>query len=512
MRCLKLNMKIVADSRYDSRKGARGCPPGRHPFRMKIEKRAFWNTVVPSALALALAAVARPADGKQTLPPREAVEVATDAYIYGYPLVTMDQARRIMTNVRQPEGMRAPLGQFARLRTFPTASNHDLTAPNADMLTTMAWLDVAAEPWVLSLPDTQGRYCLFSLLDGWTTVFQSLGKRTTGTGSQHYAITGPGWKGKLPAGLKRLKSPTGIVWVLGRIYCTGTTEDYAAAHALQDACSLVPLSSYGEPYQAAPGQVDPAIDMDTTAREQVNKLDASTFFYRLALLMKDNPPARADTKIVKRIARLGIIPGKPFELNRLDPEVIEALQNVPALAVARIQGWFKDSANVNPGNAIVQNGWRLTLKTGNYGTDYLQRAWVTAIGRGTGLPQDTVFAISNADDAGQPYSGNFRYVMHFPPGLAPAANGFWSLTMYDAEYFFVANPLSRYTLSARDEFKINGDGSLDFYLQHHPPGADREANWLPAPEGKFILSLRFYWPKESLLDGAWKIPPVKRAN
>jgi hypothetical protein len=102
--------------------------------------------------------------------------------------------------------------------------------------------------------------------------------------------------------------------------------------------------------------------------------------------------------------------------------------------------------------------------------------------------------------------------MHFAPGQAPSAKGFWSLTMYDGDYFFVDNPLSRHTLSARDPLKFNADGSLDLYLQHYPPGADRELNWLPAPEGRFVLMLRFYWPKPALIDGSWKIPPVKRVD
>ncbi len=151
-------------------------------------------------------------------------------------------------------------------------------------------------------------------------------------------------------------------------------------------------------------------------------------------------------------------------------------------------------------------------KTGVYGTDYLQRALMAAISRGATLPQDTVYAISSVDGDGQPYSGNYRYVMHFAPEQAPTANGFWSLTMYDAEHFFVENPLGRYTLSARDQLKFNIDGSLDFYIQKFPPGSDREANWLPMPDSKFILVMRFYWPKEPLLKGSWKFPPVKRVN
>jgi hypothetical protein len=194
---------------------------------------------------------------------KEVVETGVEAYIYGYSLVTMEMTRRVMTNVENPEGTRAPMGQLVRMRTYPNASFRDVTAPNADTLYTTAWMDVGQEPWVLSLPDAQDRYYLMPMLDGWTTVFQVPGKRTTGTGPQKYAITGPGWKGTLPAGVTEYKSPTALVWLLGRIYCTGTPEDYAAVHKLQDEISIVPLSSYGKSYTPPSGKVDPRIDMKT---------------------------------------------------------------------------------------------------------------------------------------------------------------------------------------------------------------------------------------------------------
>jgi hypothetical protein len=467
---------------------------------------------------LGFAATPEPKTGSTPKPPRvkgkmttrEATEIATDAYIFGYPLVVMDMTRRVMTNVRRPEGMRAPMGQFARVRTFPTASNHEVTAPNTDTLYTLVWLDVGNEPWVVSFPDAHNRYCLFPLLDGWTTVFQAPGTRSTGTGPQQYAITGPGWKGKLPPGVKEYKSTTSIVWLLGRVYCNGTSEDYAAAHALQDGCSAVPLSSFGKLYTPPAGQVDPAIDMETPARLQVNNLDASAYFNRLALLMKDNPPASADAPILKKMARLGIVPGLPFDINQLDPSVIQVLQTVPKLALAKIVAWYKEGAQ--SGDMTFQNGWVTTLKTGVYGTDYLQRALVATIGLGANRPQDTCYAISATDTAGQAYTGNFRYVMHFAQAPPVSPDGFWSLTMYNADHFFVENPLARYSLSARDKLKSNPDGSLDLYIQRHPPGAGLESNWLPAAEGNFTLVLRLYWPNQSLLDGSWKIPPVKQSN
>jgi hypothetical protein len=436
----------------------------------------------------------------------EAFKLGVEAYIYGYPLVTMEMTRRVMTNVAKPEGKAAPMGQFARLRAYPTPADKEVTAPNADTLYTLAWLDLAKEPYVLSLPDEHGRYYMMPMLSGWTDVFQVPGKRTTGTKAQTYAITGPGWQGTLPKGVKEYKSPTGMVWVLGRIYCTGTPADYKAVHKIQDKCKLVPLSSYGKPYTPPPGQVDPAVDMKTPVREQVNRMEAGAYFKLLAALMKGNPPAKEDADMVAKLAKIGIVPGQEFELAKLDPAVAKGLTRVPKPAVEKIMAQFKSAGT-------LINGWMFTTKTGLYGTDYLQRAAVTFFGLGANRPQDAIYPTSEMDAAGKPYDGAHQYVVHLDKGQMPPAKGFWSLTMYDAEYFFVANPLNRYTLSSRNKFKYNKDGSVDLYLQNESPGKDKEANWLPAPKGKFILMLRLYWPYEpphvSILDGSWKPPAVK---
>jgi len=398
------------------------------------------------------------------LTPTEAQQIAQDAYVYGYPLVTMEYTRRVMTNVRKPAGTRAPMGTIIRVREYPTAAFRDVTAPNADTLYTTVWIDVKKEPWVLSLPDAHDRYYLFPMLDGWTDVFQVPGKRTTGTGPQKYAITGPSWKGTLPEGVKEYKSPTSMVWVLGRIYCTGTPEDYAAVHKLQDEISIVPLSSYGKPYTSPEGRVDSKIDMKTPVRDQVNALDTAAYFNLLAALMRDNPPSKADAPMLAKMARLGIVPGKSFEFTSLDPAVQAALKDVPKVGFEKTMAYFKTA-----GKDI--NGWLFTTGTGLYGTDYLQRALITAIGLGANRPQDAVYPTSETDASGQPYLGTNKYVMHFGKGQLPPVNGFWSLTMYNDEYFFVANPLNRYTLSARNKLKTNPDGSVDLYLQNQNPGA-----------------------------------------
>lgn len=471
---------------------------------MNVTRRTALTLGLGTALTGSMPAALR----AQFVGPIEALDefwLATDAYVFGYPLVTMEMTRRVITNVAEVRGTRGPMGQIVKLRQYPDATFRDVTAPNADTLYTMAFFDVGKEPWVLSTPDMKGRYFLLPMLDGWTNVFAVPGKRTTGTRAQTYAITGPGWSGTLPAGVKELKSPTSIVWLLGRIYCTGTPEDYAAVHALQDQFKLMPLSSYGKAYTPPPGQVDASIDMKTAVREQVNRMDAVAYFALLAQLMKDNPPAAADAPELASFAKIGLIPGKDFDASKLKADFIS---RIPQAGFDRIMLQFK----VNKAVKNV-NGWMFDTQTGIYGTEYLNRAFVTAIGLGANRVQDAVYPTSLKDADGSDYNGANKYVMHFPKGQLPPVRGFWSLTMYDANYFFVANPINRYSISARQNLKANPDGSVDLYIQNQSPGADKESNWLPAPSGKFVLMLRMYWPNEkspSIINGTWKIPAAKK--
>ena len=201
------------------------------------------------------------------------------------------------------------MGQMIKMRSYPAVDNHCCAAPNADTLYTEVWLDVSKEPWIFGIPDMGDRYYIMPMLDGWSEVFEVAGSRTTGGKAQTYAITGPGWSGTLPQGVKEVKSPTGMVWILGRIYSTGTPEDYKAVHALQDKFTVVPLSAYGKPYTPPPGVVDPKFDMKTAVRKQVNAMDIDAYFKRLAQLMKTNPPTPQDAPMVARMARIGLVPG-----------------------------------------------------------------------------------------------------------------------------------------------------------------------------------------------------------
>lgn len=431
--------------------------------------------------------------------------ISAEAYVYGYPLVTMDTTRQVMTNVSKPDPakLRAPMAQFSNARDYPTAASKDVTAPNIDTLYATAWVEVGAEPWVLHIPKMGDRYYLFPMLDAWSNVFADPGQRL-GVKGGDFAITGPDWKGTLPAGVQEIKAPTSLVWILGRIYCTGTPADYQAVHQLQDQLSLTPLSAWGKAYTPpAEVPINPAMEMKLPPRDQVNAMDAGAFFNRLALLMKDNRPAAADAPILARMAKLGILPGQPFDPKKLDPAVARGLE------AGRLAGQEQIGTAIGKMGKTV-NGWQITF-TGEYGADYVFRAAVARVGLGANRALDTCYPVAMVDADGQPLTGANRYVWHFASKAElPPVAGFWSLTLYDANWFFVDNPLNRQTLSQRNEFKTNADGSLDLYVQKDSPGAGREANWLPAPAGQFVLCLRLYWPRAAFLNGKWAPPVVKK--
>src|SRR6516162_5421924 len=259
-----------------------------------------------------------------------------------------------------------------------------------------------------------GRYFLLPLLDGWTNVFEDPGARTTGTDAQTFAITGPGWSGTLPKGVKEYKSATGMVWLLGRIYCTGTPEDSKIVHDLQDQMRAIPLSSYGKPYTPPPAMVDSTIDTNTAVRTQVNAMDGVSYFKLFAQLLKMNPPVAADSAMVAKLARLGIVPGQNFDASKLDSTTRAGVMEAPKTAQDKIMSYMKES--LLTGDAKMEHGWFFSTKTGLYGTNYRQRALITAIGLGANRPQDAVYPTSEGPDVLKKYSGEHKYVIHFNKG------------------------------------------------------------------------------------------------
>jgi hypothetical protein len=433
---------------------------------------------------------------------RDAREIARDAYIYAYPLVLTEITRRVMTNVERPKGLRSPMNQMAHARAFPDASFTDFVRPSADTLHSAMFVDVAKEPMIVSIPDSGGRHYLLPLLDMWTHVFALRGKRTAGIAALTFAVVGPHWQGRLPNGVSAIRSPTAIVFLAGRIQVNGKA-DFAAAHKFQDGIKAVPLSNYGKRYTPPKGEFKPQQDMSAPA-DQVQKMDAATFFALFAELMKANPPHATDEPMLERLRRIGIEPGKPFSLAAAAPDVQRAVQVAVVEALKQIK-----AASARSGT--LTNGWLNNPTTvGTYGADYLQRAAVAYAGLGTSLPEDAVSPTAIADADGQPFRSDRSYVLRFGRHQLPPVRAFWSLTLYNDKQLVAANPINRYAIGDRDKLRFNDDGSLDLYIQRDSPGADKESNWLPTPaSGLFTMNLRLYWPQVEVLKGTWAPPPVR---
>jgi hypothetical protein len=464
-----------------------------------------------AAAALAVAALGGPA-AAQDAKVKEAVDIATDAYVYGYSLVTTDVTRIQMSNIPAVEELRAPMNQFANIKRYPPADYRGVSAPNADTLYSLAWLDLK-EPQVFSHPDMGKRYFLFPMVDLWMTIFNSPGTRTTGQKAGNFLITGPGWKGEVPKGMQHIQSATRYMVILGRTYADGTDADYKAANALQAQYKITPLAAWGKPYtpKAPPVDPNPGISMTDKPQAVIMAMGTEGYFNWLATRMCEAAPAYpADAPMLKRMATIGIEPCKKFELAKLDPAVQAALKTLPEDALKKIGANQKSLG-------IEKDGWLMTIGLGQYGTDYMKRAVVAAFGWPANLQYDAVYPYTTVDAKGETLSGANKYTLTFAKGQTPPVNAFWSITMYmiDQGWWFVPNPLNKFTVSPRNNLKANADGSITLYFQKDSPGKDKESNWLPAPEGEFIPMLRMYYPKTkdpSVLDGSWVPPRIQKVG
>ena len=434
---------------------------------------------------------------------QEAHAIGVDAYLYFYPLITMDITRKQSTNIEPgKEIAKGPMNMFVNVPTYPPADMRLVVRPNFDTLYSVAWLDLTKEPMIVSVPDTNGRYYLLPMLDMWTDVFASPGWRTTGTQAGNFLITPPGWTGDTPSGMMRIDAPTPIVWVIGRTKTDGPS-DYDAIHKIQAGYKVTPLS---QNYLPPTVKIDPSVDMKTPPKVQVDTMPAEKYFAYAAELLKVIPSHITDQPMIARLKKIGFESGKSYELDKANPAIRKALESAPEDA-KQLMAWKA------PTLARVVNGWSMNTDTmGVYGNYYLKRAIIAQLGLGANLPEDAIYPINLADESGKPLHGANKYTLHFDKGDAPPARAFWSVTLYDAEGYQVPNSLNRFAVSSWMPFKYAADGSLDLYFQNDSPGTDKEANWLPAPKGPFNLTMRLYAPKSEALTGKWNPPPVTRVS
>ena len=444
---------------------------------------------------------------------QEAHAIGVDAYVYLYPLITMDITRKQLTNTDKGFG-RGPMNVFHNVPAYPPASDKSVVRTNYDTLYSITYLDLLKEPVVVSVPDTAGRFYILPMLDMWTDVFASAGSRTTGTQAANFLVTPPGWRPelrdrfidelKLPKNTQRIDAPTPYVWIIGRTKTDGPA-DYETVRKIQAGFNVTPLSDWGKTPRPVEFKVDPSVDMKTPPREQVDTMPVGRFFAYAAELMGQQPPHITDQPILAQMKKLGIEPGKPFDITKVDPIIAKGLDTAPE-AGQKLMDWKL------PTIARVVNGWSMNTDTmGVYGNYYLKRAIVTRLGLGANLPEDAIYPLNLADETGKPLDGSNKYTIHFDKGSTPPVNAFWSITMYDPEGNAYRNNLDRQAVSSWMPFVFNADGSLDVYFQNENPGKNKEANWLPSPKGGFNLTMRMYSPKAEALTGRWNPPPIVKS-
>jgi hypothetical protein len=475
----------------------------------KITTAFFLSLLIGSALP-------RAAQAQSALTEQEAQAIALDAYIYLYPLMSMEISRKTFTNVEPgKEFGKGPMNTFTNVPQYPPADFKGVVRSNFDTLYSIAWLDMTKEPVVITAPDTDGRYYLLPMLDMWTDAFASPGWRTTGTKAGTFLLTPPGWRPdlrdrvidefKLPKDTQRIDAPTPYVWLIGRTKTDGP-PDYDAVHKIQAGYKVTLLSDFGKAPKPVEVKIDPSVDMKTPPKTQVDTMTGGKYFAYAAEVMKLQPPHVTDEPILGQMKKIGIEVGKSFDMSKLDPVVQKALERAPE-AGQKLMAWKL------PRLAQVANGWSMNTDTvGVYGNYYLKRAVLAQQGLGANVPEDAIYPINLGDEAGRPLDGANKYTITFEKGAAPPVNAFWSITLYDAHGFQVGNTLNRFAVSSWMPFKYNADGSLDLYIQNEGPGKDNEANWLPAPKAPFNLLLRMYAPKSEALIGKWSPPPVTKVQ
>ena len=435
---------------------------------------------------------------------KDKIALGAEAYLYGYPLIMMETTRVQSAKYIGPEN------QLRLVRQFPNAQFKDVVRPNVDTLYTTAFISMKEGPWVFEMPANDKRYELMPFMDAWTHVFASPGTRTSGHQGATYLLVGPQWDGQVPKGMTLLKSPTDMVWLIGRTQTNGTA-DFATVHELQN---RLRLSKWPQPPDNLSASTDskrdaqPSWQVSTepslTPAAQMKALNTTEFFNRLMKLMVSNPPSPEDAPLLARLAQLEIKPGQAVHLSG---------SNALSFSLGR---WIANQRVMKALNTKAQDGsWSYPpLNLGRYGTDYNTRAAVAMVGLGANLPEDAMYPNTVLDHQGQALNGKHRYRLHFAANALPPVKAFWSITAYGADEFLIDNPLQRFAIGDRDPLVFNADGSLDLWVQATPPSQkEAAANWLPVQMGApFLLNARLYWPEDKALNGQWKMPVVERLN
>jgi hypothetical protein len=441
----------------------------------------------------------------------EAEAIAEEGFIYGLPIVMNYAVMYEFAVDTKGSQFKAPFNQIDNQHRVATYVDTAVVTPNSDTPYSTLWLDLRAEPMVISVPAVEKtRYYSVQLIDGNTFNYGYIGSRATGSDAGDYMIVGPNWQGATPAGIKKVfQSSTQFSLVVYRTQLFNPA-DMPNVEKVQAGYKRQPLSAYLK--QPAPSAA-PAIDFPKASAELVKK----NFFEYLDFALQFAPAGPEERAIREKLARIGVGPGRTFEFKDLP------LTHKLEIGLGMKDGEEKVEKYVAGGSKDV-NGWKIGALFGDrlfYSGDWLKRAAAAKAGIYGNDAAEAVYPLTRVDGDGQTLDGSkHNYTLTFPPDQQPPVNAFWSVTMYDGKsQLLIENPINRYLINSPmlPGMKKNADGSLTLYIQKDSPGADKESNWLPAPNGDIYLVMRLYWPKTtapSILpagEGSWQPPAIARA-
>jgi hypothetical protein len=445
------------------------------------------------------------ANAQAGVTPAEARAIAKEAYLYGFPLVDSYRIQyKYFVDSTGPE-FKAPWGQIANTPRVYTPADTAIQTPNADTPYSWLGLDLRTEPFVLTVPEVEKkRYYSIQFTDAYTFNIDYVGTRATGNDAANFLVVGPGWKGETPKGIKKVvRSETDILMPIYRVQLFDP-GDLDNVKKVQAGFKVQPLSAFlGQP---APAPA-PAIDFIKPLTVETQKTSLE-FFNILNFVLRYCPTDPSEVKLMQRFARIGVGADQSFDASKLSPEMTKAIEDGRADAWADFAALLQkfDEGTVTSGDVF---GTRQFLKN-----NYLYRMGAAVLGIYGNSREDAIYPIYNGTPR-ERLTGAHKYTLRFAPGQLPPVNSFWSLTMYRMpESLLVANPINRYLLNSpmMPQFKKDADGGLTLLIQNESPGKDKEANWLPAPQGPFRMFLRLYWPKAEALNGKWKNPPLQRVG
>jgi hypothetical protein len=440
--------------------------------------------------------------------PAEARAIAKEAYVYGFPLVDSYRIQyAYFIDTSGPE-FKKPWNQIDNIPRVYTPADKAIQTPNSD--TPYSWLgaDLRAEPIVLTIPAIEkDRYYSVQLIDWYTQNFDYISHRATGSDGGSFLLAGPNWKGTKPANITKVfQSETEFVFAAYRTQLINST-DLDNVKKVQAGYKVETLSQFlKQPAPPAAPKID-FIKPITAEQERTSP----EFFNILNFILQFCPTVPSEKDLMAKFAKIGVGAGKTFDASKLSPEMKKAIEDGMADALKEFEDFKKASVDTGKVTSGDMFGTREFLKN-----NYLYRMTAAIMGIYGNSKQEAMYPVYTLDSAGEKLDASkHNYTIRFAPGQLPPVNAFWSVTMYDLPAsLLVANPINRYLINSPmlPQLKKDADGGLTLYLQNKSPGAEKEANWLPAPNGPFWIPMRLYWPKDEALDGQWKHPPIEQAK